>query len=138
MNEKSYILYLEDDPIDALRFSSTLKKLNLEQDVVVKKNGEEGLQWLEDNRSYLPSIILLDLNMPRMNGIEFLEIISDDHDLNKIPVIVFTTSSNKSDVDSTSAYKVAGYMVKPFDHSDYNSVIQIITDYWGNSKLSHL
>ncbi len=138
MMQKDYILYLEDDEIDAIKFSSTLKNLDFRQEVVIKENGEEGLAWLNANRNWLPNFIVLDLNMPKMNGIEFLESIKQDPLFHKIPVIVFTTSNNKVDIHATFEQQIAGYMVKPFDHKDYKDIVQLIKDYWDKSALGHI
>ncbi len=136
--QKNYILYLEDDEIDAIKFSSTMKGLNFDQQIIIKENGEEGLKWLSENPDWLPNIIVLDLNMPKMGGVEFLEEIKKNEDFKKIPIIVFTTSNNKVDIQATFEQQVAGYMVKPFEHSDYKEIISLIKDYWEKSSLGHI
>ncbi len=136
--QKEYILYLEDDQIDAIRFSSTLNNLEFKLGIVIKENGEEGLNWLKENPQNLPNIIVLDLNMPKMGGLEFLEEIKKNPLYNKIPVIIFTTSNNKVDIHSTFEHQIAGYMVKPFDHGDYKKMIELIKDYWDASALGHI
>ncbi len=138
MNKKDYILYLEDDEIDAIKFTSTMKNLGFQEQIIVQQNGEEGLNWLSANRQLLPKIIVLDLNMPLMNGHEFLEAIKEDNDFKKIPIVVFTTSSNKVDINHSFEYQVAGYMVKPFEHGDYKNIISIIKQYWDLSAIGHI
>lgn len=138
MKHKDYILYLEDDDIDAIKFSSTLKNLDFNEEIVIKENGEAGINWLNENRSWLPKIIVLDLNMPMMNGLEFLETIKADEHFKKIPVIVFTTSNNKVDIHSSFENQVAGYMVKPFELKDYTDIITTIKNYWDNSAIGHM
>lgn len=138
MRNKDYILYLEDDEIDAIKFTSTLKSLDFDKDIIIKENGEQGLQWLEENKTWLPKIIVLDLNMPRMGGLEFLETIKKDVNFKKIPVIIFTTSNNTIDIHSSFEHQVAGYMVKPFEHNDYKEIITLIKNYWDKSSIGHL
>lgn len=135
---KNYILYLEDDKIDAIRFTSTLNYLKFDKSIVVKENGEEGLEWLNENKHWLPNFIVLDLNMPVMNGIEFLSILKKNENFKKIPVIVFSTSNHKSDINATYNYNIAGYMVKPFKMEDYTNILQVIKDYWGKSYVAHI
>ena len=80
-----------------MKMKRTISLLKLNHTLQEAKNGEEALQILE-NKANIPDIILLDLNMPKINGIEFLSIIKKDNDLNHIPVIILTTSNNKKDL----------------------------------------
>ena len=91
------ILLIEDDQIEVMKFNRTISKLDLNHKVIEAKNGEEALEVLsmKDRR---PDIILLDLNMPKMNGIEFLKILKNDPELKYIPTIILSTSSNHKDL----------------------------------------
>ena len=137
MRHKDYILYIEDDEIDAIKFAATLKNLNFSEDIVTKENGQEGLDWLFENKNQLPKIIVLDLNMPKMGGLEFMEAIKADEILKKIPIIVFTTSDEKIDIQRSFQYQVSGYMVKPFDQKAYSDIIILIKEYWDKSATGH-
>jgi CheY-like chemotaxis protein len=93
------------------------------------------LEYLRDEKNEKPCIILLDLNMPRMNGIEFLKIAKQDELLKMIPVVILTTS--KEDRDKVESFKlsIAGYMIKPVDYQQFVEVIKTINIYWTLSEL---
>lgn len=129
------ILLVEDDMIDAMTVKRALRELNVINPVVSVENGEEALEYLRDENNEFPGIILLDLNMPRMNGIEFLKISKNDDYLKHIPVIVLTTSLEEMDRVDTFNLGVAGYMVKPVDYKQFVEVIKAIKLYWSLSEL---
>ncbi|MFZ0033631.1 MAG: response regulator, partial [Sedimentisphaerales bacterium] len=85
------ILLVEDDRVDAMTVKRALKDLNVTNPLAHTLNGEEALEYLTTESNRKPCIILLDLNMPRMNGIEFLKVIKADDKLRTIPVVVLTT-----------------------------------------------
>ncbi len=82
-----------------------------------------------------PCVILLDLNMPKMNGIEFLKIAKADDELKTIPVVVLTTSKGDEDRVETFGLSVAGYMIKPTDYKKFMEIIRVIDLYWALSEL---
>ena len=129
------ILLVEDDMIDAMTVKRALKELNVINSVFTVENGEEALEHLRNPDNELPGIILLDLNMPRMNGVEFLAIAKKDDHLKQIPVIVLTTSLEEIDRVNTFNLGVAGYMVKPIDYKKFVEVIKAIKLYWSLSEL---
>jgi len=129
------ILLVEDDKIDAMTVKRALKELNILNPVVTAENGEEALVYLRNDENEKPGIILLDLNMPRMNGIEFLGIAKKDDNLKQIPVIVLTTSLDEIDRVDTFSLGIAGYMVKPVDYKKFVEVIKAIKLYWSLSEL---
>ncbi|MFH1118186.1 MAG: response regulator [Bacteroidota bacterium] len=135
MIKNKTILLVEDDTIDAMTVKRALKELNVLNPVDTVENGEEALEYLRNNKNELPGIILLDLNMPRMNGIEFLGIAKKDDNLKHIPVIVLTTSLEEIDRIDTFSLGVAGYMVKPVDYKQFVEVIKAIKLYWSLSEL---
>lgn len=135
MKSNSPILVVEDDEIDALTVKRALKDCQITNEVIIKKNGEEALQYLQQEKSELPSIILLDLNMPRMNGIEFLRIIKKDPKFNSLPIIVLTTSRSEQDKIDSFNLGVAGYMIKSVNYQDFVEIIKTIKNYWGISEL---
>lgn len=135
-NQKS-ILLLEDDPIEIKKVVRALEKLEAGHLLASCKNGLEGLDWLNSNHDNLPGIILLDLNMPKMNGFEFLDEIKSDANWKKIPVIVLTTSNHKADKIRSFDKQVAGYMVKPVRYSDFVTMLTTIKAYWDSSELGY-
>ena len=98
-------------------------------------NGEEALDYLRDPTTEKPGIILLDLNMPKMNGIDFLKIAKQDPALKRIPVIVLTTSKDERDRVDSFNLGVAGYMLKPVDYIQFVEVVKAIDLYWTLSEL---
>jgi CheY-like chemotaxis protein len=129
------ILLVEDDHVDAMTFKRALNELRVKNPVVHSANGEEALAYLRRGGSEEPCFIFLDLNMPRMNGIEFLNVVKDDKKLKRIPVVVLTTSDNERDIVESFEFGVAGYMVKPADYKEFVQAIRTINLYWSLSKL---
>jgi CheY-like chemotaxis protein len=134
MNEQKTILVVEDDEVDVMTIKRAMKEIHVTNPVTVKWNGEEALEYLQGEKD-LPGIILLDLNMPRMNGVEFLKHMRADERLKPIPVIVLTTSREEQDRVSSFNLGVAGYMIKPVDYLQFVEVIRAINLYWTLSEL---
>lgn len=126
---------VEDDRVDAMTVRRALKDLKVMNELVHKLNGEEALDYLRNESNKKPCVILLDLNMPRMTGIEFLKVAKADEALKKIPVIVLTTSEEEQDVVESFSLSVAGYIVKPVDYKKFVEAIRIIQLYWTLSEL---
>lgn len=129
------ILLIEDDSIDAMTVARALKELHVTNRLEHVENGEEGLAFLRDPANDKPCIILLDLNMPVMNGIEFLQAIKADNNLRRIPVVVLTTSEEQEDKLDSFSLGVAGYMRKPVDYQQFVETIRSIDAYWTISEL---
>lgn len=130
-NYKETTLFIvDDDDIDAIALERALRKLRLLNTVMRARDGREALELLRAGRIPSPYIILLDLNMPRMNGLEFLEALRTDPLLTHAVVFVLTTS--KSDEDLVAAYRkhVAGYVFKQHMDRDFLEVIGLIEHYW--------
>jgi len=136
MRSNAPILLAEDDEVDVMTIRRAFKELNVTNPLVVVGNGEEALAHLRNPEAEHPCIILLDLNMPRMGGIEFLAIVKDDSYLRRIPVIVLTSSHEERDRTASFDKSVAGYMVKPVDYQQFVEVIRTIDLYWTVSELS--
>src|SRR5258708_806125 len=99
-----------------------LRELNSNHVLNVAGNGEEALVRLRNQGNTLPGIILLDINMPRMNGLDFLKVLKTDDRLRRIPVVVLTTSKEEKDRLESFNLSVAGYMVKPVDYAGFVEV----------------
>jgi CheY-like chemotaxis protein len=128
------ILLVEDDQVDVMTIRRALREIHVTNPVVTAENGEDALRYLrgDDER---PCIILLDLNMPIMNGIEFLQHAKRDETLRSIPVIVLTTSEEQEDKVSSFDLGVAGYMAKPVDYRRFVDIIRSIDMYWTLSEM---
>ena len=135
MRNSKPILLVEDDNVDVMTVKRALKDLKINNPLVSTSNGEEALEYLKNNDTKKPCIILLDLNMPKMNGIEFLKIAKGDDTLKKIPVVVLTTSSQQQDIIDSFKLSVAGYIVKSVDYAEFTESIRTINLYWTLSKL---
>ena len=128
------ILLIEDDMIEVMKLKRARGSLEANHDISEANNGEDALKILEQKDS-LPDIILLDLNMPKINGIEFLKILKSDERLRYIPTIILTTSSNHRDLLECFKIGVAGYMLKPLKYEDYVSKIEKLFAYWSVNEL---
>ncbi|WP_321508379.1 response regulator [uncultured Methanoregula sp.] len=135
MNHEKAILLVEDDIVDMMSVKRALKDLQVTNPLFHVENGEEALEFLRNPANVRPAIILLDLNMPRMNGHEFLAVVKKDEDLKKIPVIVLTTSRGEMDKVQSFEQGVAGYMIKPVDYQQFVEVMRTIRLYWTLSEL---
>ena len=128
------ILFIEDDAIESMKLNRTASKLAVKHTIVQAKNGEEALDIL-NGPDQLPDIIFLDLNMPRMNGIEFLQILKKDPALKYLPTIILTTSQNRADLLECYRLGIAGYIIKPLKYEDYEDKIQKVIAYWEINEL---
>ena len=135
MNSKKPILLVEDDKVDAMTVKRSLRDIHVTNRLLLAGNGEDALQYLREPNIDRPCIILLDLNMPKMNGLEFLQVLKQDAILKKIPVIVLTTSKNEQDKLESFRLGVAGYMIKPVDYQQFVEVVRTINLYWTLSEM---
>lgn len=129
------IMIVDDDEVDVMTIKRALKEIKVTNPLYIAGNGEEALEILRDSEKDNPALILLDLNMPRMGGIEFLRVIKQDEELRKIPVVVLTTSSEDEDRVESFNLGVSGYMVKPVEYIRFVEVVKIIDLYWTLSEL---
>jgi CheY-like chemotaxis protein len=132
------ILLVEDDEIDVMNVQRAFKKNNIANPLHVAGNGIEALAMLRDASSAIPKdrrLILLDLNMPRMGGIEFLRELRADPELRSAPVVVLTTSND--DKDRVEAYNlnVAGYILKPVTLASFIETMATLNKYWMLSEF---
>jgi CheY-like chemotaxis protein len=124
------LLIVDDDDIDAMALKRALHKLKLLNPLYRARDGIEAMELLRSGQLPKPYIILLDINMPRMNGLEFLEALRADPELT--PTVVFVLTTSKSDEDIMAAYRehVAGYLLKQRMDSDFMQVISLLDHYW--------
>lgn len=135
METNKTILLVEDDMVDVMTVKRAFKELKILNPLEVAGNGVEALSFLQKQNISMPGIILLDLNMPKMNGIELLKIIKMDENTKRIPVVVLTTSKEEQDKIESYNLGVAGYMIKPVDYVQFVEVIKTIDLYWTLSEL---
>lgn len=120
--------------IEIMKMNRTVSLLKAKHEITEAKNAEEALAILETKEN-LPDIILLDLNMPKINGIKFLSILKDDPDLKHIPTIILTTSDNRKDILECYRIGISGYILKPLKYEEYVSKIEIALSYWSINEL---
>jgi CheY-like chemotaxis protein len=137
MNYKSFpIMLVEDDEIDILSIKRAFKRNNIINPVYVANNGEEAIEMLlEINTSdgeakKLPGLMLLDINMPRMNGLELLDYLKKDPVFKTIPVIMLTSSADQADILSCYENSIAGYLLKPVQMDKFDELIRAIDLFW--------
>ena len=128
------ILLIEDDLIEVMKFKRALSSLNLKHNIIEAQDGERALKILQSYVN-LPDLILLDLNMPKVNGIEFLSILKKDGILKYIPTVILTTSSNEKDLVECYKIGIAGYILKPLKYDQYVSKIDKLLAYWSIVEL---
>ena len=135
MRNSKPILLVEDDTVDVMTVKRALKDVQVTSELVPAGDGEQALAYLRDDGNAKPCVILLDLNMPKMNGIEFMRIIKADEVLQRIPIIVLTTSNSDHDISKSFELGAAGYMLKSVDYKKFIEIIKTIDLYWTLSKL---
>jgi CheY-like chemotaxis protein len=137
LENKLNVLLIEDNVIEVMKMKRAISFLELQHTVTEANNADEALAFLED-KSKLPDIILLDLNMPKISGIEFLSILKKDEDLKHIPTIILTTSDNHKDLFKCYSLGISGYILKPLKYEDYIKKIQITLAYWSTNELKRV
>lgn len=135
MNGTKPILLVEDDEIDIMTIQRALKDLKVSNPLEISLNGEEAIAHLMDPQNEKPCVILLDINMPRMNGIDFLKERSQNEIIKKIPVVVLTSSNEEQDMVQSYNLGVAGYMIKPVGYERFLETIRVIDMYWTLSQF---
>ncbi|MCJ7874429.1 response regulator [Marinovum sp. 2_MG-2023] len=134
MTDKSRVTFLivDDDSVAVMAIKRTLRKLRLTNPVEVARDGQEALDLLQGNGISpikKPYIILLDLNMPRMSGLEFLAVVREDKELANSVVFVLTTSDAPSDIAAAYRHKIAGYIVKENASETISTAISMLDSY---------
>jgi CheY-like chemotaxis protein len=139
MRNGSPLLIVEDNETDVMCLKKAFEKSGIRKPIITASNGEEALSYLkgdmpkQDQR--IPNLILLDLNMPVMNGLELLEAVKSDARLKTIPVVVLTSSTSTIDMNDSYNNSVAGYIEKPMDPEAYLDIVRVLDQYWSLSYL---
>jgi CheY-like chemotaxis protein len=135
MEKQVNILLIDDDEVDCMNVQRAFKKSNISNPLSIVHNGIDGLDLLRGSNGAkkidpIPRIILLDINMPKMNGLEFLKELRADPALHSISVFVMTTSNNDKDRFEAYNYNVAGYIIKPISFENFVSAVSILNNFW--------
>lgn len=135
MNEKIKFLIIDDDTEDCDFFCEAVNEVDASYDCLQMHNAEEALRELRAENHALPDFIFLDLNMPRMNGKEFLQEIKHDPVLKNIPVVVYTTSSSDKDIEDSKQLGAAYFLTKPSDFKAICREVAQITQRISRKKM---
>jgi CheY-like chemotaxis protein len=136
MNELGRILIVEDDPKDVELTLTALEEYNLANEVVVTRDGEEALDYLYCRGNFKmrtsdnPAVLLLDLKLPKVDGLEVLQQIKADEKLRMIPVVVLTSSREERDMVASYKLGVNAYVVKPVDFHEFVNAIKELGIFW--------
>ncbi|MFI7607765.1 response regulator [Micromonospora sp. NPDC049366] len=129
------ILVVDDDPGDVLMIEEALGDSDVEKVIDVVGDGEEAMEFLRregrHTEAVRPDVILLDLNMPRMDGRQVLGAVKQDEDLRTIPIVVLTTSNADTDIVGSYTLQANAYVTKPIDLDDFNDVVHRIDEFFG-------
>lgn len=141
MEEKIFtIMLVDDDQVDVMNVQRAFKKNNITNQLYVANNGIEALELLRGTEQTekitpAPKIILLDINMPKMNGIEFLRELREDPALHSISVFIMTTSNDDRDKFDAYNLNVAGYILKPVSFEKFVNAVSVLNNYWKLCEL---
>src|SRR6202022_2478183 len=136
MSALGRILLVEDDPKDVELTLTTLEEYNLANEVVVTPDGEEALDYLYRRGAFAtrsngnPAVLLLDLKLPKIDGLEVLQQIKSDEKLRMIPVVVLTSSHEERDMVASYSLGVNAYVVKPVDFYEFVNAIRELGVFW--------
>jgi len=136
MSTLGRILMVEDDPKDVELSLTALEEYNLANEVVVARDGEEALDYLYKRGKFAerlngnPAVLLLDLKLPKVNGLEVLQKIRSDEKLKMIPVVVLTSSHEEKDMVASYKLGVNAYVVKPVDFHEFVNAIRELGVFW--------
>lgn len=128
------ILLVEDNIIEILKLKRAIENLGMNHEVLEAENGEIALDSIKQEEIN-PDIVLLDLNMPKMNGLEFLAKVRNDESMRHLPIIILSTSNNNRDLMEAYKLGVSGYILKPLKYDDYVKKIEYTLQYWSNNEL---
>lgn len=130
MNNVQPILLVEDDLVDGMSVKRAFRQLHVVNELIQVHNGEEAFEYLNKPDKGLPVVILLDINMPKMNGLECLAFLKEHSIFKNIPVVMLTSSKEPQDIDQSFNNGIAGYILKPVDYNQFLASIQVLAPYW--------
>ncbi|WP_235862832.1 response regulator [Vibrio ruber] len=136
-NKPVSILLVEDDDIDAMSVERAMRKMQLFNPVIRAIDGIEALEILRAGQVERPFIILLDLNLPRMGGLELLRVIREDEALRDSVIFILTTSNNEEEIAQAYQKNVAGYLVKSSVNQNFDPILAFLEHYWRLVEIPH-
>lgn len=135
MPKVNSVLLIDDDPINNFLNAELVKKLGVSEDINIAINGSQALQFIEERKENCPNLIFLDLNMPAIDGFEFLEIFlkMDIPEKSKVVILILTTSTNTRDLERIKHYGNYEFLSKPLKEE---KLAEIISEYFGKNELA--
>jgi len=136
MNTLGRILLVEDDPKDVELTLTALEEYNLANEVIVARDGEEALEYLYSRGKFKtrssgnPAVVLLDLKLPKVDGLEVLKQVKSEEKLRMIPIVVLTSSKEEKDMVASYKLGVSAYVVKPVDFHEFVNAIKELGVFW--------
>ncbi len=134
LNNKAIIL-IEDDQVDIMAFKRCLKEIEIDNSLFTFKNGYEFIDFIEQNKQIPIGIIFIDLNTPKLNGIEFLRHAIQSEGMKVLPMIIISTSREENDVRNSYINGARGYIDKAVDGESYRKSIELCFKYWDTQIL---
>lgn len=123
------VLIVEDDDIDAMAITRSFKRCSQDVQLIRVTNGKEAIEHLRADGNY-PDLVIMDIKMPVMNGLEALELIKNDQELCHIPIVITSTSSDPHDVQACYKSRGNSYIVKPSGSAASDAMVKTLTEYW--------
>jgi DNA-binding response OmpR family regulator len=136
VNKLGRILLVEDDPKDVELTLTALEEYNLANEVIVARDGEEALEYLYSRGKFKtrssgnPAVMLLDLKLPKVDGLEVLKQVKSEEKLRMIPIVVLTSSKEEKDMVASYKLGVSAYVVKPVDFHEFVNAIKELGVFW--------
>jgi CheY-like chemotaxis protein len=136
LEQKHCVLVADDDTDDQFMLKEAFASLKFDKEIRTVENGEELLDYLNKKGKYddenlpFPKLILLDLNMPKVDGRQCLRMIKESPEFCKIPIIIFSTSNNPEDISQSYELGANSYIIKPYSYNELVEIIDIIKKYW--------
>lgn len=134
--KKLQIILVEDSISDAKLTQYALSQLSPAPDLLHFEAGEDFFLFLDNHKIDAFSLILLDLNLPKMNGLEILQALRRRHDLGRLPVVMFSSSKKETDVLSSYEYGANAYVQKPLTLDDFDRAMEAIVNFWSYANIS--
>ncbi len=133
MKSKTFLL-IEDDELEKIKFKRILNQISDNRhNLIISNDGTDALLKIDNGE--IPDVIILDLNMPKMNGLEFLSFLKDTNYLLHIPVVVFSSSYNENEIKKCYENGAAGYIVKPVDFDEYQIKMHSLIKFWEQNEV---
>lgn len=130
MNKEKHILLVEDNMSDELLTTRSLKKIGIINPIVVMRDGAEALAYLENEENALPELVMLDLKLPKISGLEVLKRLRQNSHTQLLPIVIFTSSDEEKDIIDSYQLGANSYVQKPVDFAEFSAAVHDLGMYW--------